>query len=226
MSTGLSYEYKIGVKREILSALRKVLGETYPEPQLAGKISVVAEYPGTEIQYPMVVLRFNPGQIKNIGIGHYELSEDQNGVPIRVLHWTFDGTVSFTVNALTTVDRDMVIVGLINLLAFGAEIPEFQSFRKEIQDYDFVAISLMSESLQETGDQTANPSWDSNNELIFTDTIIVPIFGEFFTNPSTGNLVRISAVNLYPYRYDQGIPTGSQAIDNEGHNDRTVPWSP
>lgn len=219
---GISYEYKMGVKREVISALNKVLGSTYPDPTLAGNISVVAEYPLKEISYPMVIVRFNPGELKNIGVGHYELGEvDAQGDIGKVLHWVFQGTITLTVNALTPFDRDQVIVGLINLLAFGTEVPAFREFRQEIQDQDFVSMALMSDSIQETGDAVINPAWDANNEVVFTDSLVIPVWGEFYTAPTTGQLMQISHVSLFPYRNDQPIPTGSQAPA-----DTAIPWLP
>lgn len=221
----ISYEYKTGVKREIVSALRKVLGDSYPDPALAGKIQVSSEYPQGEISYPLVSVRFNPGEIQNIGIGHYETAINNDGIPEKVLHWRFQGTLTLTVYALSPVDRDMVITGLINLLAFGTEIPGFSLFRQEINDYDYVSLTIMGDSIQEAGDSVVNPPWDANNEVIFTDSITVPVFGEFFTQPTTGGLVQISGVSLYPYRYDQPVPVGSQAHNDIG-DDRTVGWVP
>lgn len=215
----INYAYKIGIKEDIINSLRKVFESDYPDQELASRISIVSEYPINEVQYPMVVIRFNSSRLDNIGIGHYELSDD---VPYsRILHWIFEGTLNFTVNALTPLDRDKVIVGLLNLFAFGPDIPVFQNFRDQIMNQEFVTMTLMTDSIQETGDSVTNPSWDQNNELVFTDSLILRVIGEFFTEPTTGNLIEIDTINLYPYQPGQSIPAGSQV-----GNDPQVPWQP
>src|SRR3954464_15450657 len=116
---GISYEYKVGVRREVIEALRKVFGPTYPDPELAGRINVVGEYPRTDITYPMVLVKFSPGRIHNAGIGNYILETDDYGNPMKVLHWQFQGNLTFEVYAMSPLERDMVITGLVNLFAFG-----------------------------------------------------------------------------------------------------------
>ena len=215
----ISYAYKIGIKEDIINALRNVMGSSYPDSSLAGKIQVVSEYPIDEVQYPMVVVRFNPSTLKNIGVAHYELSVDSPGS--RLLHWRFDGNISFTVYALSTLDRDKVIVGLLNIFAFGSEIPAFEGFRQQVLNQQFVTMTLMTDFIREGGDQIATPAWDSQNEMIFTDSLTLDVFGEFFTDPTTGDLIEIDQVSMFPYTPGQPVPTGSQV-----GNDANVPWQP
>lgn len=220
----ISYEYKVGVKREIINALRDV-AEVWPDERLRGKIHVVNEWPTSEIQYPMIVMKFTENVIKNIGLGHYEVDYDADGTPYKLLHWLFTGQLHFTVYANTPVDRDYVAVGLLNLLAFGNEIPEFAQFHREIDDYDFVALQMNTEHIYPGGDSTEPAPWQTPDDHIFSTTYSVDILGEFFTDPRTSDLVQISKVVAYPYRKDQAIPQGSQEF-GPGFDDRTVPWTP
>jgi hypothetical protein len=177
----------------------------------------------------MVIIKWQPTEIKNIGIGHYEVDPDDQTFG-KVLHWTFEGAVTFEVHALTPLDRDMIITGLINLLAFGTEIPGFTEFRQDIMDFDFVGLTLMMDQIQETGDSTHSPPWDADEELVFTDGITVQAFGEFFTEHTQGELIQLNRVIAYPYVHGQAPPLGSQAhfTDEDGvvRDDRTVPWQP
>ena len=223
MSTNaLSLEYKVGVKREIINALRKVFGPTYPDANLADKIQVISEYPWKEVSYPMIIMQRKPGEIRNVGIGHYEMVFD--GVrPAKLLHWKFKGTLTLEVFALSPLDRDMIITGLMNLLAFGREIPTFSDFHHDLMNGDFVDMQINTEVIEESGDGVAQVPWGTDEEPVFTDSVSVNLLGEFFTNPTTGGLIEIDRVVAYPYRYDQPVPEGSQAHDTE-HDDRTVPW--
>lgn len=193
----ISYSYKLGIKEEIVNALRSVFGNSYPDTTYAGRIQVVSEYPVTETKYPLVVMRFAANETKNIGIGHYEFDPDYPGK--EVLHWRFSGAITFTVYALTTVDRDKILAGLTNLFAFGKDIPEFQNFRDRVSNQHFVTLVIMSDSFTEGTDMAMPPAWSAtSNELLFSNSMTFQVFGEFFTSPTTGNLVTVDEVNVYP----------------------------
>lgn len=227
---GISTQYKIGVKREIVGALRKAFGDAYPDPMLAGKVNVVAEYPLKEVNYPMIVMHFNPGNISNMGIGHYEIESSGDG-PTIVKRWMFEGSITLTVYALTSMDRDMVILGLLNMFAFGNLIPGFADFWQEIRDYDWVALQINTDHVQESGDQVVQVPWGDDETPVFTDSLTFDVFGEFFTVPTTGDLVQISQVTVYPYPHGAPVPLGSQATEGTpgtpGYkDDSTVGWIP
>lgn len=220
----ISYQYKVGVKREIINALRDVFA-VWPDVRLRGKVQVINEYALAEVDYPLVQVKFNETEIRNVGIGHFEVDYDRDGTPRKLLHWMFKGQLSFTVYANSPVDRDMIAVGLLNLLAFGHEIPEFKQFNDEIRDFDFVALQLNTENIHPGGDGAGPAPWGNQDDLLFYTTYSVDVLGEFFTDPRTSDLVQIGTVIAYPYKPGQPRPLGSQAFDSE-HDDRTVPWVP
>ena len=193
----LSYSYKLGVKEEIVNALREVFGGEYPDTLYAGRISVASEYPMTEVQYPLIVIRFTSNQVKNIGVGHYEI--DPSFPESEVLHWRFNGSLTFTVYALTPIDRDKILAGLTNLFAFGRDIPAFQNFQTAVRDQRFVTLVVMSDSFTEGTDMAMPPAWNPvSNELLFSNSMTFQVFGEFFTSPTTGSLVEIDEIDVTP----------------------------
>jgi hypothetical protein len=220
----ISYEYKLGVKREVIDALRDALA-TWPDDQLTSPVHVVNEYPVREIAYPMILVKFIEQDIRNIGIGHVERGTNNDGTPYQLLHWQFSGSLQFKIYGRDPLERDIVASGLLNLLAFGSAIPEFQKFSEDINDYDFVAIQLLTDKITPGGDSNESPPWGNPDDMLFTTTYSVQMMGEFFTNPRTGGLVVISRVVAYPYRAGAAVPVGSQAHDAT-HDDRTVPWRP
>jgi hypothetical protein len=193
----ISYSYKLGVKEELVEALRVAFGPNYPDPTYAGKVHVVSEYPGTEVQYPLVVMRFNPSEVRNVGIGHYEFDPDYPGK--EVLHWRFSGSVTFTVYALSPLDRDAIMSGLTNLFAFGKDIPVFENFQLQVRNQRFVTLVVMSDSFTEGSDMAMPPPWNpTSNEMIFSNSMTFQVWGEFFTAPTTGDLIEIDSVNVTP----------------------------
>lgn len=193
----ISYSYKLGIKEEVVNALRLVFGPTYPDAQYASKVQIASEYPGLEVQYPLVVMRFTPQEVKNIGVGHWEI--DPAYPSKEVLHWRFNGSIMFTVYALSPLDRDKIMAGLTNLFAFGRDIPAFANFQTQVRNQRFVTLVIMSDAFNEGTDMAMPPAWNpTSNELLFSNSMTFQVFGEFFTAPSTGDLVEIDTVEVYP----------------------------
>ena len=193
----VSYSYKLGIKEEVVNALRAIFNDTYPDALYAGHVDVVSEYPGREVTYPLIVMRFSPQEVKNIGVGHYEF--DPNFPGKRILHWRFSGSITFTVYAESPIDRDAIMAGLTNLFAFGQDIPAFQNFQLSVRNQRFVTLVIMSDSFTEGTDMAMPPAWNMNsNQLLFSNSMTFQVFGEFFTEPSTGNLVEIEEIDVFP----------------------------
>lgn len=217
ITTNLSVQYKLGIKRQIINALRKGFGAAYPDAPLRNHVAIETEYPLHEITYPMVTLTLNPGTISNIGIGHKEIEFDTDGIPQIVKRWRFDGSFTLNVYAKTPMDRDMVILGLLNMFAFGDEIQGFGDFWQEIHEDDYVALQINTDHVQEGGDQVVTVPWSDDETPIFTDSLTFNFIGEFWTDPTTGDLVVIETVNTFPYPH--GAP------EPQGAND-PAPWLP
>lgn len=195
--------YKLGVKDQLINSLRGVFGSAYPDKELANRVKIISEYPLDEVAFPVIVVKFVPGEIKNVGIGSFTISDSGQ----TILNWKFTGTVTFEVFAKTPEDRDMLITGLINLFAFAPQIPGFSNFQTELLNGEFVTITLGTQSFHESGDSVDVVPWgDAQVEKAYTDTITLDAYGEFSTNPYTGFLVRIARVNLYPYGPNQSAP--------------------
>ena len=193
----ISYSYKLGIKEQIVEALRLVFGASYPDLTYAGKISIESEYPGTEVSYPLIVVRFTSNEVKNVGVGHYEI--DPAYPSDEVLHWRFSGYLTFTVYALSPLDRDKILAGLTNLFAFGKDIPAFSTFQTKVRNQRFVTLVVMSDSFTEGADMAMPPAWNpTSNELLFSNSMTFQVFGEFFTQPTTGVLVEVDEVDLFP----------------------------
>jgi hypothetical protein len=197
-------DYKIGVKREVVTALKPVFGPNYPDPNLASKIYVGLEFPMEEIRYPAIYVTYNEGPIENVGIGHYEV-DDQ----LRIIdHFKFRGTLNFNVLALKPIDRDMLSAGLIQMLTVGRNNPVFKDFHEQIMDGDWVSLHIMKDYITPSGEVTAPVPWNDDEMQIYSNSYSVAIFGEFIGDAQTGDLIQIGQVNIYPYRKGSAIPQG------------------
>jgi len=188
------------LKRELVTDFRQFFGPSYPDPKLANKIRVSLEWPVEQIHYPAIYITYSEGPIRNMGVGHVEYDVDDHGFPIQMMHYQFDGQVNFNVLALSPIERDEVGAGLINLLAMNEAIPEFSTFRNEITDGDYIFIVLNTEQITPQGENTAPVPWENENEQIYGNTYSVPIHGEFYSNPDSGELITIADVAVWPYK--------------------------
>lgn len=212
-----STQYKVGIKREIVEALRDVFAE-WPDAQYRD-VSISLEYPNREIHYPHIMVEFSESGIHSAGIGHTEAGFNEAGTFAFYHRWQFEAQIKLTVFALSALERDELSAGIVSLLAFRTELPAFKRFFEEIHDQDFVSLQVMVESLTPGGDAVSDVPWDEPERKLYTSVYSIDVFGEFFVDDLTGDLVRIDEIYTYPYREDQPVPQGSQHPD-----DIDAPW--
>lgn len=198
--------YPVGIKREVATALRPVFGNNFPIEALRNQIFVGWEYPNKEIRYPAIYITFTEGPIQNVGVGHYEVVRDDQGDPKIARHFKFTGQLNFNVMALTPKDRDEISAALIQIIAMGMITPEFVSFHDEIDDSDYITLALMHDKITPGGQQEGTVPWGDDEETVFIATYSVDVFGEFWSDTETGDLIEISEIDLYPYRTGEAKP--------------------
>jgi hypothetical protein len=201
----ITYDYKVGLKKEVLDALAPIFGASYPDVQLRDRVRVSMEYPLAEIEYPAIILHFQEESIQSGGIGGFWVDEEEK----RYRHWFFEGTLNFVILTKSPQDRDMLSAGLVSLLSFGDDLPEFKSFYSDIEDADYVAIQLLNGTIQPLGDQVGTVPWENSDEQLYNSTYSIRIFGEFYSEATSGGLIQISSVGVFPYTAGQPIPQGS-----------------
>lgn len=212
--------YKVGVKNEVVDALRQVFLSDYPDPEFANRVNVTLEYPLSEIHYPAIMVTFNEGTIHIAGVGHRELTNDGKGGGNQMIaHWRFEGTITFTIYALSNLDRDLLSAALVNIIAFHGATSGNSRFYTEIFDSEYIDMQLGMDKITPSGDQVEAVPWDDPTRRLYTASYSVPIIGEFYAVRDTGLLVTIDDVEVFPYRPGQLPPTGST-----DPRDINVPW--
>lgn len=202
----VTFDYPIGVKKEVISAFKPLFGSVYPDAELRDRIKIHLEWPEAREQFPAIYVTYTEGPIETMGVGHVEYDLDENGAPIELFHYKFSGQLNFNILALSPLERDRIAAGLVNLLAFGEAIPAFANFKNEIADGDYVRLVLLTDRITPQGQQSGPVPWGNEDEMIYTQTYSVQLFGEFYSDSTAGTLVRISAVEVYPYRPDENPP--------------------
>jgi hypothetical protein len=193
------YDYKIGVKREIVNALKPLFGADFPIPEFRNNVYVGLEYPMTEVDYPAIYITYRERTLKSAGLGHVEYTVDDGGTPFQAKRFYFDGQVSFNIIALSQGTRDRLASALINVLAFGETMPEFTSFWEDLDDSDYVDVQLNKENIYPGGDQTGGVPWNNPDEMQFATTYSLDALGTFAVDPTTGGIIKISTIIVQPY---------------------------
>jgi hypothetical protein len=207
--------YKLQVKREVADALRDTI-KLHPDTQVR-TAKVHTQFPNVEEQFPAVYIQFSEGTIRSAGVGHYEIAEDNR--PFR--RWQFTGQIAFTaISPISAEDRDVLAGAVMDIIAFGDMSYWSQKFHNDIRDEDFIRMILMKEEVTPGGEGTMQPPWNANSDqLLFTGTYQADVFGEFFSDRETGELIEISRIDIYPYLQGAQRPTGST-----DSRDADIPW--
>lgn len=199
------YDYKIGLKKQIVNGLHTIFNAQLPDKRYAN-IYVGWEYPLEQIHYPAIYINYAEGPIENVGVASLELGTNDNGEPIQAYHAKFQGVLNFNVLALNPEDRDNLSAILLNVIMHGRVNPALTPFYQQIEDGRFMHLQVMNDQVTPSGEQTAPVPWGNQDELIFGNRYSVRLFGDYYSSTTTGNLITIEDVELFPYRDDQPAP--------------------
>lgn len=211
--------FHTALTREVTDALRDTFDDQYPEEYFRG-IYAGPEFQQDRQRYPAIIWRYQIRELKNVGLGHFIQDVDEDtGSEVEWQQWLFWGTATFNALSLTTQGRDELVDNLLAVLAHGRKDPVLGRFHQDIYDNDWILLYLMTERLVWTGNNTLPAPWGSEDEVIYQTGYSCDITGEFFSDPYTSELIRISNIRFYPYRPDQTVPKGSQKPE-----DINAPW--
>lgn len=179
--------------------------EEFPQVDFR-KINIGIEYPATQAEYPGLWINYeDTDEVRIAGIKHRELIIKQNGEYGEVTRWKFTGQISITCVAMTSLERDRLYDEVVRTFAFGRETPALSQFRDKIESNDFIAMNINFDSFQPNGDnQTQGTPWNTD-EYIYEKTLSMEVIGEFVGDPSTMDLVELSAIAV------EGTPLPNQS---------------
>jgi hypothetical protein len=197
--------YKTGIKKQVVSALKPTFGPTLPDERYRN-IYVGLEFPLEQVHYPAILVTYSEGPIRNVGVGHYEFVVDDNLITAKVKHFYFEGSLNFNILALNPTDRDNLSAIVINMLALGKNMPEFLDFWERLETETYVPLRLMTDVIDPGGEQVNEVPWQSEDERLFSNRYSVQVFGEFLSDPDSGDLIEIDTVELFPYEFGTPPP--------------------
>lgn len=207
--------YLVNLKTLLTEAISKTFDEEYPEANFRG-LHASTEFPVERLHFPGIWVDYNPiGSLQVAGVGHIEYADPSaEGNSRRISRWRFQGEASFTVVAMSSLERDRLHDEMIRVMAFGQEQPSTSEFRAYIEDNEFLAVNFDFDEIATRGfAATMGTPWQTD-EMIYEAEIAMECFGEFIADDQTGTLVPLSAIEFLALG-----PTDPDTTETDGQGD-------
>jgi hypothetical protein len=224
------------VYTNVIPALREAFDGSYSRDSQLADLRITQNYPLKKIDYPCVVVEYQPQSVMSAGVGHVEWFTDPRGRWRKWKHNRFEGTLSLRVFALTTKDRDIISDALVELIRFGDLDPQLNKFFEVIypQDGDLTAeeaeagytysynafdqLMLNSDQLYSLGNSAQIAPWAPEDVLVYSGGWSTNLHGSYYNVYPTVDWSRVTRIRIEAYTTDQyGLPFDE---------DLTVAWVP
>lgn len=191
--------YIAPLKTLLLEGTRLTFDSQYPVPEFR-QVHADIEYPVDIQNYPSIWVDYEDTQdLVKAGIAHLETRDPVTDAPRQPFtRWRFQGYASFTVVALTSLERDRLFDEVVRVIAFGGEDEIVGRFKRYIEDNDLIAANLNTDKIQPRGAAAAPGTPWSTDELMYERTLNLELIGEFTPDPVTGSLLPLSKIILIP----------------------------
>lgn len=190
--------YLVPLKTAIVEALRAVFDNEYPVEELRG-VNVDIEFPETKAKFPLIWVNYeDTAELSVAGIGHEETHSDSSGFS-RFTRWKFQGVITLTMAALSSLERDRIYDEVIRVFAFGRYTAPTNQFREKIESNDFIAMQINFDDLRPSGDNAAMGTPWNTSEMLYEKSLSMDVIGEFVGDPLIQALVPLSEVRVHPY---------------------------
>jgi hypothetical protein len=159
------------------------------------------EYPVDTQQYPSIWVDYDDTQaLLKAGIRHEETISpvDNTTVVTPFTRFRFQGYISMTVVALTSLERDRLFDEIVSVVAFSLEDTPRGRFAANFASNDLIAANLNTDKIQPRGSAAAPGTPWSTDELIYERTLNVEVIGEFVPDMGTNTLIPLSRFIIEP----------------------------
>lgn len=191
--------YLTPLKSAVVEALRDTFNGNYPNADFQN-INISVEYPVLKSQYPNLWVTYeDTAELSIASIGHLEVTlNTQTNTYTQVNRWRFQGTVTVTVAALSSLERDRLYDEVVRTFAFGGQNTSLSVFRQKIENNDFIGMNFNFDDLQPSGDIAAMGTPWQTEEMIYEKSLSMDLIGEFVGDPQTQQLVALSKFVIIP----------------------------
>jgi hypothetical protein len=185
------------LKSAIVESLRRALDVAYVDADFTATW-VGIEYPFDAAKYPGIWVTYDDRDtLKIASIDHTEYIVDHLGAIHKTTRWTFSGTVTLTIVAMSSWERDRLYDQIVRVFAFSRVEDAPTAFRDTIENNDFIGVNVDWDELRPGGDSAApGTPWGTDDEVIYEKSLSFDVIGEFVSSPSQTTLVNLSSIQV------------------------------
>lgn len=190
--------YLTYLKTTLVEAIKRTFDDEYPVPEFRG-IHASIEFPMERQQYPGIWVDFNPvGNIQRAGIAHQEYADPSGEGHSRLFtRWRFQGEASFTIVAMSSLERDRLHDEMVRVIAFGTEQASTSQFRSYIEDNEFIAVDIDFDEITTRGFASSMGTPWQTDDMIYEVEVAVECFGEFISDGQTQTLLPFNSLEIF-----------------------------
>src|SRR5574340_570197 len=208
------------VYENVIPALRDAFDSFYNRERQLVDLRITQDYPLKKIDYPSIVVEYQPQRIVNAGVGHVEWFTDPYGHFRKWRHSRFEGTLNLRTSGLSTKDRDILSDAVAELVRFGHLDTQLNRFYQKIypSDYDlqtnanatgtsyslmlFGQLALDSDQLQAVGNSAQIAPWAPEDLLVYQGGWSCRIHGAYYNSIPTVDWSRVTRIEIDAYIQD------------------------
>lgn len=201
-------------KKLIIQALRATFTSMYPNTKLAS-MNIDMEYPYLVEHYPGIWVRFSPTKLQASGL---DPTQSTSSEIFSV--WYYEGIVSLTIIALTSLERDLISDGVIEAYAFATQMPSVSPFYATIQSSDLTNMTLQSDIITPGGQtESVGTPWD-DDKIAYEDRYSFQVVGQVRSRVQPG----VVFTNLSEIQTFSTLTNVDGAPDNSIEDDGNGVW--
>lgn len=205
--------YMTRTKAICAKGMRTTFDADYPVIDMRN-MSVELEYPVRDTEVPAIWIDFDPiGPLKPVGVNHVESISAPGGF-VQTTRWSFAGNATFTVVAMSSLERDRMFDEVAAIIAFSQYDTQRSEFRRVIETDPLIQLSMTFDQIDQRGFSAAPGTPWGTDDMMYEATLAVQCIGEFVNEPGTTLLVPIERIRVF--EWVSGVETDPTAGDGQG----------
>lgn len=170
--------YLVDVLTTTVVALQATFNDQFPDADFRD-LKIDVEYPARKQDYPSIWVDFDPaGPMTVAMIGADEFSPRVDGNFDTLYRWNFAGSLTFTVVALTSLERARLFDHMASVLAFS-RVNQLEMFRDVLESGPRIALRPNWDSVDQRGFSSSPGTPWGTDEIIYEATVALDIQGDF-----------------------------------------------
>lgn len=194
--------YLVPLKTTLRDAMMRTFAAAdYPSVDFRG-LHVSIEFPDKAQSYPGIWVDYEPTSVSIIGVDHRETVDSTlyPGLKSEFTRWAFKGSVTYTMVAFSSLERDRLHDEVLGVIAFGRENAARSTLRTVLESNEFVALDCDWDTVTTGGMSAQQGTPWGTDDIIYEATLSLRVVGDFVSgaNEQGATLLPLTAITVYP----------------------------